>query len=172
MTPELFTANDYLVAAELETGVAAARLLEIVPRERLLLALFAPYAWPDGTLRERSLAEVAAALAVSLAREELLVADDPVAGELPAGDLPAGDLPADDSLAGDPPAGEWLRAGANGDVAVRAMAGFLAKNGRNLAIAHGDGAPARGPAIELVERVLAGEASEADLAAWVAERIV
>ncbi len=86
MTPELFTANDYFMAAEMETGVATARLLEVVPRERLLLALFAPYAGPDGTLRQRSLAELAAALAVSLARAELLDDDGRLTGDRAAGD--------------------------------------------------------------------------------------
>ncbi len=148
MTPELFTANDFFVAAEMETGVATSRLLEVVPRERLLLALFAPYAGADGAVRRRPLAETAAALAVSLARAELLEDDD---GLL---------------------AGEALLPRTNGDVAVTAMVGFLAKNGRFLEIADGQHAREHARAVELVERVLDGEACEADLAAWVAERIV
>ncbi|MDO8184166.1 hypothetical protein Q5424_00455 [Conexibacter sp. JD483] len=147
MTPELFTASDYFVAAELETGVATSRLLEIVPHDRLLLALFAPYAGPDGSLRSRPLPQLAAALAVSLAREELLD---------------------DEGLF----SGERLRPQVNDDVAVTAMVGFLAKNGRPLQIARGHHAREHARAVDLVERVLDGEAREDDLAAWVAERIV
>lgn len=147
MTPELFTANDYFMAAEMETGIATARLLEVVPRERLLLALFAPYAGPGGTLRQRPLAALAAALAVSLARAELLEDDGRLTGVA-------------------------LRATTNGDVAVTSMVGFLAKNRRSLQLTPGHRAQEHARAVELVERVVEGEASEADLAAWVAERIV
>lgn len=129
MTPEFFTASDYFTVAELETGMTASELSRIVPGDRLLFALFAPYAGPDGALCLRPLADQAAALAISLAAEEFLPR-------------------------------------VNGDVAVTAMVGFLAKNGKAVGFAR-----EHAHAVELVERVLDGDADEADLAAWVAERI-